>query len=1214
MSFEKELSNFSLVGAATTVASLCTMVDFQPFTYRLEELLTLISKHSRGEHTPSKNSVTSWMNHYLSSIAHAEDPPEYPFIMKVSSSQGTFRLFEGLATNASSHIEYLCNIFDRADTPSGLIPQMRQTYSLLFLGDLIAERLGLEAYIGQGYKKSFTMPAMSVVQKHIEALTFDIADLYLKYPHLDLSAFITSDPSTYTQAVSDEVGPMLERFPLFQEGDKIYVLAPSFLGGALRRNILEAILAGHHEAWFSMAIADEHRYKATDIFSRISDIEQMPNPFDEKSIDPKLSCFTNFFGIFDNNKVLHISIVHFDSTKVINEGLRCFHKVDKATEDAFSDFLTDHVGTYFKKIGYHEGLHLTMPSSTGEFCSFGIKNIADGWSSINFSLTDLDVLMSDEGFSFSRIYKYVREINRLHAKDIKLVPFWDTFPLYSQWRLNDFKFFTRNMPYPHLNMLAIGFDAALPFCTEILKRVDERTFYVSDDKRYLKFRRFGFNTFFSYDLHKPLYACYDKIDEKILYGVVKRNEYEWHIKVDAKKHTQNFDILYKFWEMLLNRMLQIVGNALHLNLKLNPLLLIEIDFDPNFDWQHKPTDSEKVISKVKVLDKYHFLLNIGSDILELMMTPENSGERFIMEILLEAVLIASGDIISGDEIKNIVRLIEPKNDTRYIHLFEDNRPTSLKRFPLERERIIQGEDESFFSLGLAWDISPFQKPATINGQKECLDFYVQAVDKYWGMLKAQLNLFRKDEIIDFSMRNLNSLKNEGVLWDNTSKAVMALSHDPAETYRVASKQSRERDTASLCNRILIEMANCECLGAQAATLINIDELLARIAVLLDLAASRDAISVGLAPAQIIIHENGEIAVDGNIINSLIPKYIQALDEKSFDKAIEEYESHFEERKEGKDFATIYGAALIKAFEDEFKIKPERLLAVYFAINEIALRDNLPQFRIRLSALKKYLQEDEVKITDLELEAVINNFVLFPRAKWEDAPKGFTINDILPWRYQRRLSLVLRPILALDLSDDPEFFINMSLLWSNFDNYMYLILHGYLKQDFVKSASMTSYLGDATRIEGAAFEYRCQEVLEAGGYIVKPSIEMSTLGADPSLGEVDLFVWRDKEPNKIFIVECKKLKLAKTVGEIGDQLEKFKGDADDLLSKHLTRVDWIGKNAEGVIKVLGLAAKKPKFFPLIITSNPVPMQFYPNHPNISPQSVINFDMINKVFKI
>lgn len=205
-------------------------------------------------------------------------------------------------------------------------------------------------------------------------------------------------------------------------------------------------------------------------------------------------------------------------------------------------------------------------------------------------------------------------------------------------------------------------------------------------------------------------------------------------------------------------------------------------------------------------------------------------------------------------------------------------------------------------------------------------------------------------------------------------------------------------------------------------------------------------------------------------------------------------------------------------------------------------------------------------------------------------------------------------MALDNSDDPEIYINMSLLWSNFDSYMYLIWHGYLKQDFVKSPSMTSYLGDAVRIEGAAFEDRCQEVLKSGGYAVKPSVEMSTFGADPSLGEVDLFAWNDKEPNKIFIIECKKLKLAKTVGEIGDQLQKFKGDADDLLSKHLARVDWITKNAEGVIKTLGLTIKKPKFLPLIVTSNPVPMQFYPNHPNLSPKNVINFDSIRQFFKI
>ena len=48
---------------------------------------------------------------------------------------------------------------------------------------------------------------------------------------------------------------------------------------------------------------------------------------------------------------------------------------------------------------------------------------------------------------------------------------------------------------------------------------------------------------------------------------------------------------------------------------------------------------------------------------------------------------------------------------------------------------------------------------------------------------------------------------------------------------------------------------------------------------------------------------------------------------------------------------------------------------------------------------------------------MKSFVLSPRAQWNEAAKPFRGKDWWPWRFRRRLSLMTRPIIALN---DREF--------------------------------------------------------------------------------------------------------------------------------------------------------------------------------------------------
>lgn len=89
--------------------------------------------------------------------------------------------------------------------------------------------------------------------------------------------------------------------------------------------------------------------------------------------------------------------------------------------------------------------------------------------------------------------------------------------------------------------------------------------------------------------------------------------------------------------------------------------------------------------------------------------------------------------------------------------------------------------------------------------------------------------------------------------------------------------------------------------------------------------------------------------------------------------------------------------------------------------------------------------------------------------------------------------------------------------------------------------------------------------------------------------MDVIAWKD-DGTRLLAIESKRLKPARTVGEIGEQLAKFKGDAKDLLDRHLKRVAWLQGEMQRVKEVLKLPHTLSDVTPLLVTNTSVPMQF------------------------
>ncbi len=106
-----------------------------------------------------------------------------------------------------------------------------------------------------------------------------------------------------------------------------------------------------------------------------------------------------------------------------------------------------------------------------------------------------------------------------------------------------------------------------------------------------------------------------------------------------------------------------------------------------------------------------------------------------------------------------------------------------------------------------------------------------------------------------------------------------------------------------------------------------------------------------------------------------------------------------------------------------------------------------------------------------------------------------------------------------------------------------------------------------------------------------------------MGDIDVLAWR--LDGQVLIIECKRLKRSRTVAEIALACERFKGNVDDHLYKHIRRVNWSKNNIQQIAKFTKLPESIIKIrYPLVV-SRPVPFKHLQGLP-IPAEEIVNFD--------
>lgn len=278
------------------------------------------------------------------------------------------------------------------------------------------------------------------------------------------------------------------------------------------------------------------------------------------------------------------------------------------------------------------------------------------------------------------------------------------------------------------------------------------------------------------------------------------------------------------------------------------------------------------------------------------------------------------------------------------------------------------------------------------------------------------------------------------------------------------------------------------------------------------------------------------------------------------------------------------------FNDEWGISLPVINAISIYLSDFCLQNESSFLSCDEEEFQKIIQNGS-DIKDNEIRAYLNCMTLESRGKIHQPIEPKDYPEIFPWRYNRKLSYIRKPILKVGNEDDGyKLYWSARHLISATDNLIYLFHNGMLKVESDKK-KINQLIAERNNIKGKEFrEQVCQWLSRNTGLeVVKHEVKIKEKGllvADKNYGDIDILAF-DSDKKIIYSLECKNTKQAKIMYDFQNDLKNYIGRQ---LPKHINRGKWINENIEQLIKAFSLKGQKWSVESIVISSHQLPIKF------------------------
>lgn len=1219
-----ELHRINAKSILVLVGGLLTIPRFAPNTVRLEALSHFAFYLCRGKKIANNKSLDKLLNDllFVTKLADLEDPVEDLFILNVISPIGNHRIFRGVWETPDYWLQKTIQVLFNLPRSKNIHDVQRGVISILQISDLIAEGLKLHRYSeADGYPKgNISIPKNYELGKLKNSIFFSFIELEkLEITKKDLLPFL-SDLSEPKEIENEAIGnSSLERKPLLLTDEGIYVILPTAISVAVRRYVLEYINENDLIDTFIKLLRDVERRDC--FFHSISKLSG-EDITEKLSIDDSTveKICDDVVVQFDSDKYAHLILLYEDTNNLLSGDFTNFSSGSNEDLSALKNYL-EKTADYLSNVNGQEssGLTIIIGGGLGGVVAAPTISVSQSWHLVLIPLSDWMLWQWHSSASFLFLWKLKQHIALLKRNKISIINYNGDINLLAYWIENNFELAPSEMPFNEGGVLYIATDFILGMRNQLRKKLDIHAGYYIRDDVWIPIQRILTDPYFSDDVKTPMFVNVDALSSGILIGCIETNIGCWWItaKNGSDKAQQNF--IYLIWKCLLSWVVKLAYLLEEtVEAKSNYIFNIEIELSGfgskgigDISDIKKPEEPKIVLNPGKI-----FRLCIPRGFLHYLYRSTNIGERLLIKSIVTSVAKnVEGFALSEQKIADLINKVVSNDDARFIHLFYAKRAKEyLAGIPLPEPRLVKGEDVVQSRYKMLSAVKGNKIGVKYQEKAKSRKYLNNCVDILWKNISDMLSKFDVKDCCKKLFENLDSLIRDEDRWKITANALSAVHTDRGVVIDAAATRHFDRNAAALTTRVAIEMAICTCKPESDRKFSNsdFDYLIANIYTLIKLAYLSDAIQYDVVKPGIEILPNGDLNIDDQFVNEIVIPYGMGHFEKTFTNFAENYSSYLSADKNGNqdNIDVMLPSGFRKGFKAEYNIKIHQFIEIIVLLENRAAEKNEIVVSMNKDVIKKYLIKNEI-LPDL-IESFLSHFSLPVRENWDEYDnKYFNQTDWYPWRFRRKLSLMSNPLIEVPLKGGKEYMYSAAMIYKTGTNIIDGMSKGHYPSEYFESQEMKSWVGKANDMLGHDFEITVEQWFHNRGFKTRINLPMTELGADEKYGDIDVFAWNQN--NKVvWLIECKRLILAKTIGEICEQMEKFRGESHDLLQKHINRINWIRRNTNKLKGVTNQNHRKGSIKNLIVTNTIVPMM-YKSNLNIEPEKFVQFSKLQDVVK-
>lgn len=1109
------------------------------------------------------------MSHHPAALS--EDPPEDAFVDIVWTLQSGFRIFPGIYTGAGFHLQRLLDTAQQAEDNVADATGVRDVMALLRLSEAVASRCGLAA---GAFEESQPRASLRPSSRHafkLGALTcFRAEELKaLSIEPEQLNRFVLRPtPDLLEQPFG---GTDLEHFPLKEWEGGVQVLSPPGLVGAaiahmvlaLGPSLAESLYLRDIARWLGVDLPRAHAKPLPGCDVAIGD------PGWSKSIEDRALALE-----FDHDKHAHLFVLEAKWPESRDNAVPPPLGGGSRLASALSQLVRNLHDEIEEGDGADAGLTLVVHNSPGWGLQIDdLPDLGPRWFVVSMSAYSFSMLLRTPGFELLKFWKMLAELRELRHRGMALIG--DTALVAPLVRRVRDAWYSHGVPTPWGGLSVV-----------------ER--YPDDDDT-------------ASDPQSPIYNDHMAIASGKLVGVVEKEHGPWWVSVGRPPtDVEDRQFLFLLWQAVLEwlaRAANGVGGRLSAAAKpllvtLLPIPITITDGPDTAQFFYSPDGSEVRIA-------------LPTDLMERMVRVDNAAEIQVLAWILEGILTLRGETVNVDAL-TLAREILANPDLKMIHITRDIDQAFAIDLTADKTRYRPLQEPDLATAGRWMDehlnarhdltVAPPMTPISDVGQVNAI--LNAAVDVHWEACRDRLSSLDRRETLRLVLGLIEAAHRHRVDDERGARARrVAYSDDP----QLGVRRANQRDHAFRTYRVVAEMALCACpmTGGRLPGLSDIDAIAAQVVVLVRMAEFSDAAQRKLIKGELTFLPNGSILPYGGA-EAFMSQYLQACLEESVTIDEERYSDLFDPPQDDTEWVARHRDDLLSseieeerasgAFEhavrEEIGLTISAIVTIAFALQNIAAERFSEVTCLRRSELTPATVAMTGRlgkpITAGEFDRFLAAFGLFTRPAWDGPPRGFAPSDIFPWFFERRLSLMTRPLLVLGEEDDPEIMFGVRQIRMGTEYAMLLLEMGIWDKAKLGSSAAKAYIDVEVARRGRAFESKVAAIFAEGGWTPHKSIPMSRLGASKKLGEIDVLavsgdgtVW--------VVVECKWFGAARTPREVAAWMQDFHGRDGDKLHKHLQRCNWIEANSDIVAQRLRLTPPQ-RVLRRLVTTRPVPLAY------------------------